>query len=65
MHIDAPLSDVEERSKIVDTVGVVGVIMRVKHAIDVLDPGVDQLLANVWWGVNQNARVPVFAKALH
>ena len=65
MHVDASLSDVEERSKIVDTVGVVGVVMRVKHAIDVVDTGVDQLLSNVWWRVNQNARVSVFANALH
>jgi hypothetical protein len=65
MHIDAPLGDVEERSKIVDTVSMVGVIMRVKDTIDVVDPGVDQLLADVWWRVNENARVSVFANALH
>ena len=65
MNIDALPRDVKKGPKIVDTVCMIGVIVCEKNAVDVADPGVDQLFANVWWRVDENTRVAQSSKALH
>ena len=43
-------------AQIVDAVGVVGVLVGVEHAVEPIDVGIEQLLAQVRRGVDQDAR---------
>ena len=53
-----------DRTQIVDAVGLVGVLMGQVHRVDVIDLGVDQLLAQVGRGVDHDPRGAVRARAL-
>src|SRR6185437_7330415 len=55
-EIDLDTSAVVERqhAEIVDAMRVVGVFVRVKHRLDAVDPGVEQLLAQVAPGVDDD-----------
>jgi len=53
-----------DRPKIVDPMGLIGVLMRQKHRIDVIDIGVDQLFAQVGRGINHDPRDPAIARPL-
>ena len=50
---NAPALVHHDRAKIVDAMGLVGMLMGQKHRIDVIDLGVDQLLAQIGRGVDQ------------
>ena len=45
-------------AQIVDAVGMVGVLMGIKHAIEPVDIGVEQLLAQIGRRVDEHARAP-------
>ena len=53
-----------DRTQIVDAVGLVGVLMGQKHGVDVIDLGIDQLLAQVGRGIDHDPRGAVRAGAL-
>src|SRR5581483_2962531 len=44
--------------------GLVGMLMRQKRRIEMIDAGIDQLLAQIGRGVNDNARDPLMGRAL-
>ena len=44
-----------KRAQIVDAVGVVGMLMGVEHAVEPVDVGIEQLLAQIGRGVDQDA----------
>ena len=46
----------EQRTQIVDAVGVVGMLVGIEHGIEPIDLGVQKLLAQVGRGVDQDAR---------
>ncbi len=46
----------KKRAQIVDAVGVVGVLVGVEDAVEVVDLGVQKLLAQVGRGIHQHAR---------
>ncbi len=52
------------RAQIVDAMGLVGVLMRQEHRVDVVDLAVDQLLAQVGRGVDHDPRGAVLRRAL-
>ena len=45
-----------DRTQIVDAMGLVGMLMGQKHRVEMVDVGVDQLLAQVGRGVDQDSR---------
>ncbi len=51
---NAPALMQHDRAQIVDAVGLVGMLMGEKHRIDVIDLGVDQLLAQIGRGVDHD-----------
>ena len=53
-----------KRAQIVDAMGVVGVLVRVQHAVEPIDLGIDELLAQIGRGVDQHAGAPVRAGPL-
>ena len=61
---NAPALVQHDRAQIVDAVGLVGVLMGQEHRIDVIDIGVDQLLAQIGRGVDHDPRGAVRARAL-
>jgi hypothetical protein len=54
----------DDGAEIVDAMGLVGMLMGQEHRIDVIDIGVDQLLAQVGRGVDHDARRAVGAGPL-
>src|SRR6185312_5092885 len=52
------------RAEIVDAVGLVGMLMGKEHCVDVVDTGVDQLLAQIGRGVDYDPRRAMGARAL-
>ena len=52
---NAPALMQHDRSEIVDPVGLIGMLMGQEHRIDVIDIGVDQLLAQIGRGVDQRS----------
>ena len=61
---NAPALMQHDRTQIVDAVGLVGMLMGQEHRIDVIDIGVDQLLAQVGRGIDHDPRGAVRARAL-
>ena len=61
---NAPALVQHDRTQIVDAVGLVGVLMGQEHRVDVIDIGVDQLLAQIGRGVDHDPRGAVGARAL-
>ena len=55
VNIDALAPLDEQRAQIVDAVGVVGVFVRVEHAVEPIDVGVEELLAQIRRGVDEDA----------
>src|SRR5688572_1532544 len=55
-----PLSRLAQRPQVVDSVAMIGVIVRPEHRVDPVDPGGQQLAAQVGCGVDQDPR-PVVA----
>ncbi len=53
---NAPALMHHDRAQIVDAMGLVGVLVGQKHRVDVVDMGVDQLLAQIGRGVDQDPR---------
>src|SRR5258705_12857895 len=53
-----------DRTKIVDPVSLVGMLMGQKHCVDVIDVGVDQLLAQIGRGVDHDPRHSAIPAAL-
>ena len=53
-----------DRTQIVDAMGLVGVLMGQEHRIDVIDVGVDQLLAQIGRGVDHDPCGAVRARTL-
>src|SRR2546423_15021660 len=53
---NAPALMYRDGSEIVDAVGLIGVLMSQKHRVEMIDIGVDQLLAQIRRGVDQDAR---------
>ena len=51
-------------TEIVDAVGLVGMLVGEEHRVDMIDLGVDQLLAQVGRGVDQDTRDSAFPRAL-
>src|SRR6266403_1718561 len=51
-------------TQIVDAVGLVGMLMRQKYRVNVIDLGVDQLLAQIGRGINQDSRNSAIPRAL-
>ena len=56
VDVDAPSPLEEQRAQIVDAVGVVGMLVGVEHAVEPVDLGIDELLAQIRRGVDQYAR---------
>ena len=54
VDIDAPLHVHDEAAEIVDAVDMVGMRMRVEHAVELADPGGKRLLAKVRAGIDQH-----------
>src|SRR5439155_4966479 len=50
---------VGDRAQIVDTVGVVGVVVREEHRVDPVDAGSDELQAELGWGIDEDARARI------
>ena len=61
IDVDQPLGVEEERAEIVDAVRMVGVVMRVEHAVEVIDTRGKKLRAHIRAGVDQNAGRPLAA----
>src|SRR4051794_13237628 len=61
---NAPALVQHDRTQIVDAMGLVGMLMGQEYRIDVIDIGVDQLLAQVRRGVDYDPRGAVRARAL-
>ena len=61
---NAPALMQHHRAQIVDAMGLVGVLMGQKHRVDMVDIGVDQLLAQVGRGVDHDPRHPVLGASL-
>src|SRR5882672_6164238 len=55
---NAPALMQHDRAKIVDSMGLISMLMRQKHRIDVIDIGVDQLFAQIGRGIDHHARNP-------
>ena len=55
---NAPALVQHHRAEIVDAVGLVGVLVGQEHRVDMIDPGVDQLLAQIGRGVDQTRVTP-------
>ena len=53
-----------DRTEIVDPVGLVGMLMGQEHRIDMIDIGVDQLLAQIGRGVDDDPRRPLLRRPL-
>ena len=53
-----------DRAQIVDTVGLVGVLVGQEHRVEVIDIGVDQLFAQIWRGIDHDAGHAVAGLAL-
>ena len=67
VHVDVDAAALvhEQRAQIVDAVGVVGVLVGDQHAVEPVDLGLEQLLAQIRRAVDQHARaVPLRARAL-
>jgi hypothetical protein len=45
----------EERAQIVDAMGVVGVFVRIEHAVEPIDLGVEELLTQIRRRIDQDA----------
>ncbi len=56
IDVHAPALVHEQRAQVVDAVGMVGMLMGDQHAIEPIDLGVEQLLAQIRRAVDQNAR---------
>src|SRR6266478_8030937 len=56
---NAPALMQHDRAEIVDAMGLIGMLMCQKHRIDVIDTGVDQLLAQIGRGIDHDPRHPV------
>ena len=61
IDVDAAALVHEERTQIVDAVGVVGMLMRDQHAVEPIDLRVQELLAQIRRAVDQNARPAIGA----
>ena len=55
VDVDAPPLGEEQAAQVVDAVGVVGMLMGIEHAVDPVDAGVEELLAQVRRGVDEDA----------
>jgi len=56
MARDADAVPEVEGAQVVDAVGLVGMLVRQEHRIDVVDIGIDELLAQVGRGVDHDTR---------
>ncbi len=56
VDVDAATVVEGQYSEVVDAVGVVGVLVGVEHGVDTIDLGVEQLLAEIDAGVDQDSR---------
>ena len=61
---NAPALMQHHRTQIVDAVGLVGMLMGQEHRVDVIDIGVDQLLAQIGRGVDHDPRDAAIRRAL-
>ena len=61
---DAPALMQHHRAQIVDAVGLVGMLVGQEHRVEVIDFGVDQLLAQIRRGVDHDARDALARRAL-
>ncbi len=64
IHRNAALAVHHQRTQIVDAMGLVGVLMGEKHRIDMIDIGVEQLLAQIGRGIDHHPRHAAFALQL-
>src|SRR5882724_4530135 len=55
---NAPALMHHDRAKIVDSMGLISMLMRQKHSIDVIDIGINQLLAQIGRGIDHEPRDP-------
>ncbi len=58
IDVDAPPALDEQRAQVVDAVGMVGVLVGVENAVDPIDIGVEQLLAQIGRGVDEDRGSP-------
>ena len=63
-HADAAAHVEENATQIVDAVRVVGVVVRVEHAIQGLDARIEQLFAKIRGRIDQHGRTAAFGKAI-
>jgi len=56
IDVDAPAAMQEQAAQIVNAVRMVGMFVGVEHAIEPIDIGVDELLAQIRPGIDQDAR---------
>src|ERR1700682_175921 len=61
---NAPALMQHDRAKIVDSMGLIGMLMRQKHRIDVIDIGIDQLFAQIGRGIDHDPRDPAIVSPL-
>ena len=62
---DAPAAVISHHAQIIDAVGMIGVIVRVEHAVEPPDTYVEQLLAEVGRGVHEHIGGALPALALN
>ena len=51
-------------TQIIDAMGLIGVLVGQEHRIDVIDMGIDQLLAQIWRGIDHDPRNASIARTL-
>src|SRR5262245_42233728 len=62
---DAPPPVIGHHAQIIDAVGVIGVVVREQHAVEPANPDVEQLLTEIWRGVDERGRGSLPSLLLH
>src|SRR5215470_15869276 len=58
INIHAPAMRDEQGAQVIDAMNVVRVFVRIEHAVEVIDVGTEQLLAQIRRGVHQHPGLP-------